>query len=118
MSQLANCSKDDFRQKFEEEWMATLQQVRMPMFHRIMRNIALYTRRSLYVSPTLPQVEKPYEVGQIVEALGSGTSKDAYSLYYTAEITAISENPGGSSTFTLKYEDGSIDDAMHPLFVR
>eukprot|EP00242_Pyramimonas_sp_CCMP2087_P010039 CAMPEP_0198204008 /NCGR_PEP_ID=MMETSP1445-20131203/7357_1 /TAXON_ID=36898 /ORGANISM="Pyramimonas sp., Strain CCMP2087" /LENGTH=409 /DNA_ID=CAMNT_0043875663 /DNA_START=55 /DNA_END=1281 /DNA_ORIENTATION=- len=89
MSQLATCSKDDFRQKFEQEWMATLQ-----------------------------QVEKPYEVGQIVEALGSGTSKDAYSLYYTAEITAISENPGGSSTFTLKYEDGSIDDAMHPLFVR
>ena len=65
----------------------------------------------------LPQVTKPYEVGQIVEALGAGTTRDTYALYYTAEIKEISED-AGRTKFKLLYEDGTEDDEMNPMFVK
>eukprot|EP00240_Pyramimonas_obovata_P005365 CAMPEP_0118943984 /NCGR_PEP_ID=MMETSP1169-20130426/39395_1 /TAXON_ID=36882 /ORGANISM="Pyramimonas obovata, Strain CCMP722" /LENGTH=387 /DNA_ID=CAMNT_0006889361 /DNA_START=348 /DNA_END=1511 /DNA_ORIENTATION=+ len=85
---MANLSAEDFRRRFEDEWVQALQ-----------------------------QVQKPYEVGQIVEALGSGTTRDTYALYYTAEIKEISED-GGRTTFTLLYEDGTEDDEINPMFVK
>eukprot|EP00959_Pyramimonas_sp_CCMP1952_P129560 2709293-Pyramimonas_sp.AAC.1 len=88
LATMSNLSPEDFRRRFEAEWVQALQ-----------------------------QVTKPYEVGQIVEALGAGTTRDTYALYYTAEIKEISED-AGRTKFKLLYEDGTEDDEMNPMFVK
>jgi len=75
----------EFRTKFEEEWVKTLQ-----------------------------ILQRPYEVGQRVEALSSSTTNDVHALFYSGYIRGISEE----ESFTIEYEDGAIDKGINPLFVR